>query len=85
MNRDNPKSDIRGANAMGDRVSSWWFSFGFARHTQRVAFQWRSILVRTGCFHAAAANDADDPAWRVCDDVVAAIDLVFQTESSAKL
>jgi len=38
---DNPTSDIRGANAAGER--------------------WRSILVRTGVFDSAAANDPLDP------------------------
>jgi HAD superfamily hydrolase (TIGR01456 family) len=58
---DNPKSDIKGANDMGEK--------------------WRSILVRTGCFVAQSANDATNPAWRVCDDVVAAMQIIVQCEN----
>jgi len=38
---------------------------------------WRSVLVRTGVF-STGDNDPHDPAWKVVDDVSAAVDVVLE-------
>ena len=39
---------------------------------------WSSVLVRTGIFSGSAANDKDDPADFVADDVLDAIDAILR-------
>lgn len=62
---DNPKSDIRGANNA---------------KSLKDGLEWRSVLVRTGCFPAHLENDEEDPADMVENNILTAIREILKRE-----
>lgn len=48
------------------------------RGANHAGSDWKSILVRTGVFNdRSIANDAEDPAVYVCEDIAAAVDVII--------
>ena len=67
-----PPPPLRHIYAIGDNPAS------DVRGANAAGGAWRSVLVRSGVWRSPDANDGGDPAHFVCDDVVAAVAMIFR-------